>query len=131
MRRARDKGHRQAGESAYAGGVTAAAEEPWPAAGRVPFADASPAQVRAALTPEDAAEFDRQWRATMARATEALDLAEVLETLDSWRRIAWLTTAHGHDGYRALLARADRALASGRPPADSVPWESVKLELGL
>jgi Family of unknown function (DUF6247) len=111
--------------------MTAAAQEPWTSANRAPFADASPAQVRAALTPEDVAEFDRQWREVMARATDALDLTEVLATLDSWRRIAWLTSAHGHEGYRALLARAERARASGRVPADSVPWESVKAELGL
>ena len=98
---------------------------------RAPFADASPTQVRAALTPEDAVEFDRQWRGAMARATEALDLTEVLEALDSWRRIAQLTSAHGHDGYRALLARADRVLVTGQMPADSVPWESLKAELGL
>jgi len=83
------------------------------------------------LTPEDAAEFDRQWRGAMARATEALDLTEVLETLNSWRRIAQLTSAHGHDGYRALLTRADRILATGQVPADSVPWESLKAQLGL
>ena len=111
--------------------MSAAAEESWPVAGRVPFADASPAQVRAALTPEDAAEFDLQWRATMARATEALDLTEVLQALGSWRRIAWLTSSYGPDGYRALLVRADRTLADGRVPADSVPWETVMAELGL
>ena len=55
-------------------------------------------EARAALTPEDVVEFDRQWRGVMARATEALDLTEVLATLDSWRRIAWLTSVHGHDG---------------------------------
>jgi hypothetical protein len=38
------------------------AAESAPAPGRPPFADASPAQVRAALLPEDAAEFDRQWQ---------------------------------------------------------------------
>ena len=44
------------------------------------FVDASPAEVRAALIPEEAAEFDQQWREVMARATETLDLSEVLET---------------------------------------------------
>jgi Family of unknown function (DUF6247) len=41
------------------------------------FADASPAEVRAALIPEEAAEFDQQWREAMSRATETLDLSEV------------------------------------------------------
>ena len=41
--------------------MTAAAAEP-PEAGRPPFADVSPAQTRQALTAEDAADFNRQWR---------------------------------------------------------------------
>jgi hypothetical protein len=65
-------------------GVTAAAS-PGPRHGRseVSFSDATPAEVRAALVPEEAAEFDQQWREVMAAATEALDLSEVLATLES------------------------------------------------
>ena len=58
--------------------TTAAASGPEPGRGRPPFADASPAQVRAALIPEDLAEFDRQWRSAMATATETLDLTGCL-----------------------------------------------------
>ncbi|MGH8966687.1 MAG: DUF6247 family protein, partial [Actinomycetes bacterium] len=65
-----------------------AAGGPSASSGRPPLADASPAQVRAALIPEEAAEFDQQWREVMARATETLDLSEVLATLESWRRVA-------------------------------------------
>jgi Family of unknown function (DUF6247) len=39
------------------------------------------------LIPEEAAEFDQQWREVMARATETLDLAEVLETLEFANRL--------------------------------------------
>ncbi len=106
--------------------ATAAASEPDPVLARPPFADATPARVRAALIPEDAAEFDRQWRATMAEATETLDLAGVHQTLDSWRRIAWLTTANGIDGYRQMRARIERTLNSGEMPAGSVPIERIK-----
>ncbi|MGH3529368.1 MAG: DUF6247 family protein, partial [Pseudonocardiaceae bacterium] len=56
--------------------TAAAASGPQPGAGSPPFADASPAQVRAALIPEDVAEFDRQWRTVMAKATETLDLVD-------------------------------------------------------
>jgi hypothetical protein len=45
-----------------------------------------------ALIPEEAIEFDQQWRAVMATATETLDLTEVLAVLESWRRIAWMTS---------------------------------------
>ncbi|MGH3823345.1 MAG: DUF6247 family protein, partial [Pseudonocardiaceae bacterium] len=52
-------------------GVTAAAI-PGPRHGRSgpSFCDATPAEVRAALIPEEAAEFDQQWREVMATATE-------------------------------------------------------------
>ncbi|MDQ2790871.1 MAG: DUF6247 family protein [Actinomycetota bacterium] len=104
--------------------------EPQPQ-GRPPFADASPALVRAALIPEDVERFDRQWRQVMANATKHLDLTEVLATLDSWRRIAWLTTANGPDSYRRMLSQADHVLRTGESPADSVPWRQLKAELGL
>jgi len=106
--------------------ATAAAHEPEPVSARPPFADASPAQVRAALVPEDAERFDREWRAVMVEATENLDLTQVHQTLESWRRVAWLTRANGPDGYRRLLARAEETVRTGRMPADSVPIEQVK-----
>jgi hypothetical protein len=92
-----------------------------------PFAGASPAQVRAALTPEDVARFDRQWHAAMRVATDTLDLTAVHELLDSWRRVAWLTAARGPDGYRRILDRAAEAMSTGAEPAGSVPLEEVRL----
>lgn len=106
--------------------TAAATSGPDPDAGRPPFADASPAQVRAALIPEDVAEFDRQWRAVMATAVETLDLAGVHSALESWRRIAWMTQSHGPDGYRRLLARADHTLQFRELPPDSVSLERIK-----
>jgi hypothetical protein len=46
-------------------GVTAAAAGPPPEPRRPLFADASPAQVHAVLIPEEAVEFDHQWREVM------------------------------------------------------------------
>ena len=111
--------------------MTAAAGESPANAGRPPFADASPAELRAALIPEDAAEFDRQWREVMTRATENLDLAEVLATLESWRRIAWLTSANGPAGYRRILAKVKHLQRTGELPAGTVPWRQLKAEFGL
>lgn len=96
-----------------------------------PFADASPAQVRAALIPEDHPEFDRQWREALAVAADMLSLDEVHETLESWRRVAWLVTAHGPEGYRRMMATAEQTLRTGQSPPGSVPWEQVKARLGL
>lgn len=99
--------------------------------GRPPFADASPARIRAALTAEDAAAFDRHWQAVMARATQRLDLTEVHEALDSWRQVAWVTSAHGHEVYRETLASARTRLQTGERGAGALPWAQMKAELGL
>jgi hypothetical protein len=106
-----------------------AAPEVQPEPSGQPFADASPAQVRAALVPEDVVRFDRQWRAAMATATEALDLTAVHELLDSWRRVAWLTTASGPEGYRRILARAEETLRTGEEPPGTVSLEEIRLRI--
>lgn len=86
--------------------------------------------MRAALIPEEAAEFDRQWREVMARATEALDLSEVLETLESWRRIARLTAETGAEGHRAMYRRATAQLVGEDVSADEL-LRRIKARLGL
>jgi hypothetical protein len=113
----------------YRSGMTAA--ESAPAPDRPPFADASPAQVRAALLPEDATEFDRQWQDVMARATRELDLTEVHRTLNTWRRVAWVTTATGPERYRAVLASAEERRHTGERHPQATPWHQLKAELGL
>jgi len=110
--------------------VTAAAA-PLPDPERTPFGHASPAQVRAALTAEDAAEFDRQWRDAMARATDELDLTEVMHILASWRRVAWVTTSVGAERYRAALASAEHRLQTGERHPGAVSWSQLKAGLGL
>lgn len=99
--------------------------------GRPPFMDATPAQIRDVLAPEDAAEFDRQWRDVMEAATDRLDLSEVHEVLESWRRIAWLTAVRGPLGYRRTMAAAEQRLHTGERGAGSLPWHQLKTELGL
>jgi hypothetical protein len=111
--------------------VSAAADAGPAEPGRAPFADASPAQVRAALTSEDAAAFDQQWRTLMRRATERLDLAEVHEALEGWRWVARVTSAHGPEVYRRTLASAQERLQSGERAAGALPWAQLKAELGL
>jgi hypothetical protein len=116
----------------YSRGVSAAAAEPAdPGRQGVPFADASPAQVRAALIPEDAADFDRQWREALTRAIESLDLTEVSETLASWRHVARVSSARGQDGYRRMMQQAERTLTTGERSAGNVPWATLEARLGL
>lgn len=94
------------------------------------FSDASPAEVRAALISEEAAEFDLQWRAVMAKATKTLDLSEVLDTLESWRRVARLTAASGAEAHRDMYRRAAAKLTDEDIPADE-PLPQIKARLGL
>jgi hypothetical protein len=115
------------GPTGYGVRVTAAAaSRPEPGLDRSPFADGSPAQVRAALISEDVAKFDHQWQRVMATATQTLDLTGVHRTLESWRRVAWLTTANGAEKYRQILARAEHTLRTGELPPDSVPLDEIK-----
>lgn len=95
------------------------------------FKDASPREVRAALVPEEQPDFDRQWRKAVTETADSLDLTDLFNTLDSWRRRATITTHLGHEGYRRMLARADRILRTGEPEPGSVPWSELKAELGL
>lgn len=99
--------------------------------GRRPFADATPAQIRDALGDEQAAEFARQWRDVLDRAKDRLDLSEVQEVLEAWRRIAWLTRELGPEGYRRMLADAEQRARTGERPPGSVPWSRLRTELGL
>jgi antitoxin (DNA-binding transcriptional repressor) of toxin-antitoxin stability system len=114
-------------------GVTAAAAGPPPKPRRPLFADASPAQVRSALIPEEAAEFDHQWCEVMTRATETLDLTEVLAVLavlESWRRVAWLAMVNGPDAHRRMYRRAAAHRADEDIPDDE-PLPRTKARLGL
>lgn len=77
------------------------------------FHAASPDEVRAALIPEERAEFDRSDD----------------EDLDDWRRIAWLTVSSGHHGYREMWRRAAAAYTGKEVPMDE-PFVVTKARLG-
>jgi hypothetical protein len=51
---------------------------------------AMPADIRAALLPEDARKFDETYAAALAAARESLDLTELFACLEHWRRVALL-----------------------------------------
>jgi len=92
-----------------------------------PFAEATPAEVRAALIEEEAGQFDEQWRRALAGAAETFDLSGVMETLDHWRRMAWLQ--QDPDGYRRMLVRAAEIMAGEKLPPE--PLAATKARLGL
>lgn len=112
----------------YGWGMSAEAIEP---PRRRDFTDASPWEIRAALIPEEQADFDRTWHAAMDKATETLDLTGVFETLDSWRHHAMIAEDLGRNGYRQWLAQIEQRARTGESPPGSVPWSQLKAELGL
>jgi hypothetical protein len=64
--------------------MSASAMGPLPAGDDLPV----PRFIRGLLLPEEAGDFDREFRAAMAQATETLDLTGVLQLLERWRRAA-------------------------------------------
>lgn len=94
-----------------------------------PFADASPAEVRAALLPEEQPDFDREYRRALAFAAESLTLDELHATLTCWRRVAWMTH-NDPAGHRRMLRRAGERVSGERIPAEE-PLERTKARLGL
>ncbi len=89
---------------------------------------ASPRAIRAELLPEEAGDFDREYRRVMAEATETLDLAAVLEMLERWRRVAW-SSRDDLAAHRRMLEKASRLVAGEDVPTE--PWSAVKARLGL
>jgi hypothetical protein len=87
----------------------------------------SPAAIRAVLLPEEAGDFDREYRQVMREATESLDLTPVLEMLERWRRVAILS--QDAERHRRMLDHAER-LQRGKD-LSTEPWSVTKARLGL
>jgi hypothetical protein len=87
----------------------------------------SPRAIRAALLPEEAGDFDREYRQVMREATETLDLAPVLAMLERWGRVAVLS--RDADRHRRMLDHAQR-LQRGDDVATE-PWSVTRARLGL
>jgi hypothetical protein len=88
----------------------------------------TPRAIRAKLLPEEAGDFDREYRRVMAEATETLDLTTMLAMLRRWERVAQLTE-HDPQAHRRML-RTAAALNAGED-VPMVSWDQVKGELGL
>jgi hypothetical protein len=87
----------------------------------------SPWAIRAALLPEEAGDFDREYRQVMREATETLDLTPVLEMLERWSRVA--RSSQDPRVHRRMLDHADR-LQRGEDIATE-PWSVTKAPPGL
>ena len=98
-------------------------------AAKVPYVDASPAELREAILPEDRDQFDASFRRALDAMADSLSLEPLQQFLEHWRRIAWSAHAYGHDSWRQVLARAEYTLATGgeRPPFDATAGEIRQL----
>lgn len=103
-------------------------QEP-PASGHPLRPGASPGVIRAALlTDEDRAEFDTDYEQALAEARHSLDLTELFETLEQWRRIAVLQCDPGN--FRRV-ARRTAELLTGKPVPEDEPLAVTRVKAGL
>ena len=86
-----------------------------------------PRSIRAALLPEEAGDFDREFRAAMIQATESLDLNRVIQVLQRWRRVA--ESSRDAVAHRRMLRHSDE-LSRGTSVMTE-PWPVTKTRLGL
>ncbi|HXL90474.1 MAG TPA: DUF6247 family protein [Streptosporangiaceae bacterium] len=96
--------------------------------GAGPMPAIAPRNIRAALIGSEVADFDSEYRRTMAEAAETLDLSPVLSMLMRWQRVA-LSTRDDPDAHRHMLAAAARLNAGGAVATES--WQETKARLGL
>jgi hypothetical protein len=90
-----------------------------------PFAEMSPADIRAGLVPEEQLEFDQAWRAACLEAAETFDLTIVRTTLEVYGAHAMVVKHDGADGYRELMARAAERLRTGAEPTGGMSGEEM------
>lgn len=82
----------------------------------LPLAGATPREIRAALHSEYRDAFDRDYQAALTEAGRSLDLAGVHDTVEHWRRRAWITRDRRE--HRRVVRRAVEVLTGHEPPAD-------------
>lgn len=79
------------------------------------------------MLPEEAGDFDREYRQVMREAMETLDLTPVLEMLERWSRVARLS--RDPEAHRRMLDHAERLQRGEDIPTE--PWSVTKARLGL
>lgn len=89
-----------------------------------------PRSIRSVLLPEEAGDFDREFRAAMAQATETLDLTGVLQLLERWQRVA--ESSRDARAHRRMLERANRlGRADTANEVQTEAWSVTRARLGL
>ncbi|ONI73302.1 hypothetical protein ALI144C_46175 [Actinosynnema sp. ALI-1.44] len=85
----------------------------------------TPRAIREVLLPEEAPDFDRDYRKALKAAAETMSLDEVFKTLEHWHRIARITQLDP-ERHRRMLQRAEHILRTGEPMPDAVSLDEVK-----
>ncbi len=89
---------------------------------------AAPAAIRDALLPEDRAAFETAYQHALTRARDDLDLTELFQTLEHWRRLALLQ----RDPARfASIARRAAERLTGDPVPDDEPLTQTRRRAGI
>jgi hypothetical protein len=85
---------------------------------------AEPGAIRACLTGQMLAIFDREWDTVMEEARRSHDLAGIEQLLLKWRQLAY-SELKDPGSYARMLAKADLIRRTGGNP-DAVPIEDVR-----
>ncbi len=91
---------------------------------------AEPEAIRAALLPEQVADFDAAYSGALAEAGRTLRLDVLRKVLLMWRRMAFMTELDP-EAHRGMPAAVEEIQRTGRPRAGSVSWDELRVELGL
>jgi hypothetical protein len=90
----------------------------------------APRSIRDVLLPEEAGDFDREYRAAMAQATESLELTGLLQLLERWRRVA--ESSQDTQAHRRMLRNADLLeRTSATDEVTTEAWSVTRSRLGL
>jgi len=89
---------------------------------------ATPAAIRDALLLEDRAAFETAYEHALSRAREDLDLTELFQTLERWRRLALLQRDPAR--FTSIARRAAERL-TGEPVAEDEPLVQTRRRAGI
>jgi hypothetical protein len=99
-----------------------------PAGGHPLRPGASPHAIRSALLPEDRAEFDQAYEQALTVARRSLDLTELFETLERWRRVALLQS--DREGFRRVARKVATLVTGEETPVDE-PLAVTRAKAGM
>lgn len=89
---------------------------------------ATPAAIRDALLPEDRTAFETAYQHALTRARDELDLTELFQILEHWRRLALLQRDPAR--FASIARRAAERLTGDPVPVDE-PLTETRRRVGI